>query len=94
MTLDELVVGELVVGHATYAGGVEVGFGCLDAAQTAELLVPWLLPLGNQVGVGVALLEQPVVQLARDGLALVKEVVDVPRPLVVYLEDGRERTRL
>lgn len=47
-----------------------------------------LLPLGDEYGVGVAVLEQPVVQGAADGLLLVVELVDVAGALVGDLEDG------
>ena len=52
-----------------------------------------LLPLGDQGGVGDAILDAVVVQLAGDGLALVEEVEDVPRSLVVDLEDRPECLR-
>lgn len=52
------------------------------------LLIPSLLPLGDQHGVRITVLEQPLVQLARDGLLLVVELVDVAAPLVRDLEDG------
>lgn len=48
---------QLCLRHSTDAGGVKVGFLGLDAAETAQLLVPLLLPLRDQVGVGVVVLE-------------------------------------
>lgn len=52
------------------------------------LLIPGLLPLGDQHGICVAVLEQPLVQLAGDGLLLVVELVDVAAALMRDLEDG------
>lgn len=43
------------------------------------LLVSLLLPLGNQVGVRVLILQQPVIQLLTDRLLLIVKVVDIPR---------------
>lgn len=70
---------------------MKVGLLCLYAPQATKFLVPLLLPLGDQVGVGVAVLEEPIVELFADGLALVVQVVDVPRAGVGYLEDGPGR---
>ena len=47
--------------------------------KTTDLLVALLLPLGDQIRVRVAVLQQPVVELLADGFLLVVEVVDVPR---------------
>lgn len=76
------------LGYATDTGTLEVGLLGLHAAQTAQFFVALLLPLGDQVGVGVAVLEQPVVQLLGDGLAGVVQVVDVAGAGVGDLEDG------
>jgi len=88
--LDRLVLLQLRLGHAADARGVEVGLLGLDAAQAAQLLVPLLLPLGDQERVGVVVLEQPVIQGFRDGGLFVVEVVDVAGALVGDLEDGPE----
>lgn len=79
---------QLGLGYAADARRVEVGLLGLNAAQTAQLLVAVLLPLGNQHRVRVSVLEQPLVQLLADGFLLVVELVDVPAPLVRNLEDG------
>lgn len=42
------------------------------------LFVALLLPLGDQVAVGVAIFEQPVVQRFADGFFLVIQIVYVP----------------
>lgn len=86
--LNVLVVLESRLWHAADAGRVEVCLVGLDAAQAAQLLVALLLPLGNEKGISVAVLEQPLVQLPADGLLLVVEFVDVAAPLVRDLEDG------
>ena len=44
----------------------------------AYLLIPLLLPLGDETRIGVPVLQQPVVQLLGDSLFLVVEVVNVP----------------
>ena len=79
---------ELGLGHAAHAVGAEVGVARLNAAQTAQVLVALLLPLGDQVGVGDLLAQTVVVELAADRLALVEQIVDVARLLVMHLEDG------
>lgn len=50
---------------------------------------------GDALWVGVLFLEEPVVQVLRDGLALVVQVVDVSRTRVGYLglEEGGVRGR-
>jgi hypothetical protein len=86
--LNFLVLLHLLLGHAADARGPEVGFLGLDAPGAAQLLVALLLPLGDQHGVCVAVLQQVVVQLLADGLLLVVHFVDVARALVGDLEDG------
>lgn len=78
---------QLGLRHAADARRVEVGLLGLYAAQAAELLVPVLLPLGDQHRVRVPVLEQPLVQLLADGFFFVVELIDVPAPLVRNLED-------
>lgn len=75
--LDALVLLQLIVRHPADAGAVEIGLLGLDAAHAAELLVAGLLPLGDEVGVAVAVLQEPVVELFADGFFGVVEVVDV-----------------
>ncbi len=60
--LDDFAFFQLGLGNAANAVGGEVGISCLDAAQTAQVLVALLLPLGDQVAVGDLLLEAIVVQ--------------------------------
>ena len=63
-----LVLLELVMWDPANTGAVEVGFLGLNAAGAAELLVTGLLPFRNEIGVGVTILQEPVVQLLADGL--------------------------
>ena len=42
-----------------------------------NLLITLFLPLGNQVGIGIIILKQPVVQLLGDSLFLIVEVIDI-----------------
>lgn len=83
--LDDLALLELGLGHAAHAVRAEVGVPGLDALQAAQVLVALLLPLGDQVRVGDLFVDAKVVQLAADGLALVEQVVDIARLLVVHL---------
>lgn len=45
-----------------------------------NLFVTLFLPLGDQVGVGVVIFEQPAVERFRDGFFLVIELVNISRP--------------
>lgn len=78
---------QLRLRHTTDTAATEVGLLSLHTPETAQLLIPLLLPLGNQLLVRVLVLEQPLVELFRDGLALVVEVVDVAGARVRDLED-------
>ena len=53
-----------------------------------HLFVALFLPLRDQHGIRVAVLQQPVVELLADRLLLVVELVDVPTSLVRDLEYG------
>ena len=92
--LDDLALLQLRLRHAADAVRREVRVPGLDASEAAEVLVALLLPLGDQVLVGDLVPQAVVVQLTADGLSLVDEVEDVPRPLVVDLEDGPQRLDL
>lgn len=86
--LDDLALLQLGLGHAADAVGGEVGVPRLDAAQAAQVLVPLLLPLGDQVAISIFFLQAVLVELSGDGLALVEQLKDVPGALVVEAEDG------
>ena len=53
-----------------------------------------LLPLGDEIGIGVALLDAEIVEFLADSPSFVIQVVDVARPLVVQLENGPLRFNL
>lgn len=72
----------------------EIRIPSLDAAKAAQILVPLLLPLRNQVLVGHVLVQAVFVQFATDRLSAVEQVVDVPRLLVVYFEYRPQRLLL
>jgi hypothetical protein len=42
-----------------------------------HLLIPLLLPLGDQVCIGIVVFQQPVVELLADRFFLIVEIVDV-----------------
>ena len=48
-----------------------------ENCEAAYLFVALLLPLCDQVLVGIVVLQQPLIQLFRDGFFFVVEVVDV-----------------
>lgn len=58
---------QLALGDSADAVGSKVGVSRLDAAQAAQVLVALLLPLGNQVLVGVAFFYAVLVQLCQGG---------------------------
>lgn len=57
---------QLAFGDPADAVGPEVGVPRLDAAQAAEVLVALLLPLGDQVLVGVSLLDAVLIELCKE----------------------------
>lgn len=65
--------------HTANACAVEVGLLGLDTSQTAQLFIALLLPFRNQIAVGVAILEKPIIELLGDGFLLVIEIIDVSR---------------
>lgn len=80
--------------HTTNTRAREIRLLGLHTPQTTQLLITLLLPLGNKVCVCVPVLQQPVVELLRDGLAFVVQVVDVARARVRDLEDRPQRLML
>lgn len=93
-TLDHFALLQFRLGHSAHTIRAEICVTRLNAPQTAQVLVAGLFPLGDEIGVGDLLVDAVVVEFARDGLALVEQVVDVARLLVVYLEDGPEHLGL
>lgn len=55
--------------------------------MTTNLFVALLLPLCDQHGIRVAILQQPVVKLLADGFFLVVQIIYVATPLMRDLED-------
>ena len=84
---DELALLQVCLGDSAYAGGLVVGVLLDDAGEAAQLLKPLLLPLRYQNAVCELLRQQVLVELARDFLFGVEEVVDVSGPLVMDLRD-------
>jgi hypothetical protein len=66
----------------------------LYTPQAAQLLISLLLPFRNQIRIAVILFEQVVIQFFRDCLAIVVQVIDVPRALMMNLEDRSQRASL
>lgn len=76
-TLNRLVLLELRLGHSADTCGIEIRFFRLDTAQATQLLIALLLPLGNQVRIGILVLEQEIIKLLRDCFFLVVKFIDV-----------------
>jgi len=64
--------------HTTYTRRPKVRFFRLNAFQATQFLVSLFLPSCDQCCVCVILLQQPLVQLCRDGFAGVVEIIDIP----------------
>ena len=86
-TFDDFPLLQFVFRDPADAVRAEVRVTCLDAAQTADILVPGLLPLGDQSSVRNLFFDAVVIQLFGNGLPLVEQVIDVSCPLVVDLKD-------
>lgn len=82
-----LVIFQLGFGDAADAGGAEVCFFGLYAAEAAELFIALLLPLCYQIRVGIVVLQEPVVKGFAYGFFLIVKVVYVSRPLMGNLEN-------
>ena len=61
---DELALLQICLGNPADAGGLVVGVLFDHAGEAAQLLEALLLPLADQVGVGVLLHQQVVIQLS------------------------------
>lgn len=75
---------QLAFGDPADAVGPEVGVPCLDAAQAAEVLVALLLPLGDQVLVGVSLLDAVLIELCQKA-----DVISTSSSQEVFLKTAR-----
>lgn len=78
---------QLLSRNTADAISTKVGVAHLNAAQATEVFVAIFLPFRDQISVRNLLLQTVFVELPRNGLALPKQVIDVPRALVVDLED-------
>ena len=78
-TLHLLILLQLLSRHTADTRRVEIRLLRLNTAQAAKLLVALLLPLGDQVPICVAVLQQPVVELLGYRFFLVVQIVDVLR---------------
>mmetsp|Transcript_19870 Transcript_19870/g.41898 ORF Transcript_19870/g.41898 Transcript_19870/m.41898 type:complete len:270 (+) Transcript_19870:949-1758(+) len=74
--------------HAADGGGAEVGARLVDGAHRAEDLVSGLSPLRDERGVDDLLAHEELVQLARDSLLAVVQVVDESVLLIVDAVNG------
>lgn len=90
-TLHNLSLLQLRFGHSADAIRSEVCVARLNAPETAKILVARLLPLGDEICIGDALLQAVFVELARDNLSAVEHVVDVAGFLVMDLKDRPQR---
>ena len=79
---------KLALGHAANTVGVKVRLAHLNAAQTAQVLVALLLPLGDKIAVGVSFSQAELEERLADGAPLVVQVINIARLLVVDFEDG------
>ena len=60
----------------------------MNAAQTTESLITFLLPLGDQIRIRVLFVQAVLVDFASDGLLLVKHLVHITGTLMMNAEDG------
>jgi hypothetical protein len=90
-TLDYPSLLQLGFRYAADTVGREVRVSSLDTAETAEVLIPLLLPLSDQVLVSYLLLDTVVVEFSGDGLPPVEEVEDVSGFLMMDLEYRPQR---
>jgi len=86
-TFDNLSFFKFLFGHSANAVGSKVCVPGLDASKTAQILIPLLLPLCDQVCVSVLLFDAKVVQFSGNGFSPVEKVEDVTRFLVMNFEN-------
>ena len=70
------------------------GKGAVDNSKDKDdqsVGLPYLLPLGDEIGIGIALAEQPVVERTWNVLLLVEQIEHVTRALMMDAEDGPHR---
>ena len=79
---------QLALGHAANAVGTKVRLTHLNATQTTQVLVALLLPLRDEIPIGVSFSQAELVEFFTNGAPLIVKVIHIARLLVVYLEDG------
>lgn len=82
-TLHRLVILDILSRNPTDTSSFVNVLLSLNAPQTAEILVSLLSPLGNEILIGIPLLQKICIQLFGDGLLLVIQLIDISRPLVM-----------
>ncbi len=82
ITLQQLITLEAGLRHSANAHAAEIR-AILNAENTAELLVAVLLPLRDQIRVSEFLPQQEIVQLPRNFLFYVIQIVNEARALVI-----------
>jgi hypothetical protein len=85
-TFNDSAFFQLRLRHTTNAICREIRVARLYASQAAEVLISLFLPFGDKVLVGNVLIQTVLVQFLADRLALVIQVENVSRTLVVYFE--------
>lgn len=76
-TLDNGALGEVLSWDTTNTGGPKIRVFGLNTSQTTKVLIALFLPLGDQMSIGDALGQTPIVQLAGDGASLPEQVVNI-----------------
>ena len=87
LTLNNLPLFELTLRHPTDAGRSERVRLLLDAHHAAKPFIPLFLPLRDQRPVRPLLPEAVLIELLRDLLLLVIQLIDVPASLVMQAVD-------
>lgn len=85
-TLHHRALRQLGLRHPTHTRRPKIRLLRLNTFQATQLFIALFLPPRNQIRIRIILLQQPLIQVRRNRLALIVKVVDVPGPLVVDLE--------
>jgi len=85
-TLHHRALRQLGLRHPTHTRRPKIRLLGLNTFQATQLFIALFLPPRNQIRIRIILLQQPLIQLRRNRLALIVKIVDVPGPLVVDLE--------
>jgi hypothetical protein len=82
-TFYDLARFEFILRDPADTGGPEIRVFWLYATQAAKILIPRLLPLGDQKAISNTLIQPPLIELPGDGLVDTVKLVDVSRFLVM-----------